>query len=41
MRKIVIMKCAENAIYKVAAYRAAQYFPETGVNSLMKPLIIV
>lgn len=30
MRKVVIMKRAENALFKVALYRAEQYFPETG-----------
>ncbi len=30
MRDLVIMKRAENAIYKVAQYRASQSFPETG-----------
>lgn len=30
MPQLVIMKRAENAIYKIAQYRAAQSFPETG-----------
>jgi hypothetical protein len=30
VRELVIMKRAENAIYKVAQYRASEYFPHTG-----------
>jgi hypothetical protein len=30
MRKLVIMKRAENAIYKTAQYLAEQYYPSTG-----------
>jgi hypothetical protein len=30
MRSLIIMKRAENAIYKVALYRASKSFPETG-----------
>lgn len=29
-RQLIIMKRAENAIYKVAQHRALEYFPETG-----------
>lgn len=31
-RKLIIMKRAENAIYKVASLRAEQYRPATGVK---------
>ena len=30
MRELVFMKRALNAIYKVAQYRATEYYPETG-----------
>ena len=38
MRELIVMKRAENAIYKVAQHRASEYFPETGekfINELI------